>query len=198
MNDNYPDGVWSGSPMAPWNRPDELDLSDDGVWLENMEPVEQFAIAQAVYKAVASQCETGNPHNLRGGIDAWFKRLYEQTGAKSFDVKLRGRKVGTFSVIPTKTTPQSERTELAVMDEPAFQSWAAANGFLVVDMDAVRRHFADTGDVPDGCDAVKVITPEVVGGAVKSTRAVIDTQEVVSVLGDLLGPATELMLEEGE
>lgn len=199
LYDNYPDTTWAGDPDAPWNKveeePEEEDFlaGYDDSWAD-MSDVERLIVVQALFNAIAGECKTNNPGNMRGAVDAYFKNLWEQTGAKSFDLKLFGRKVGTFSIVTTKGTPQSERTEIAPIDQAAFLKWAAEHDFMVPDMEAIKDHFALTGEVPDGCEAVKVITPEVEGGEFKNTRLVVEADKVSDEMGERMLAATRHMM----
>ena len=202
-NDNYPMGTWDGDPSAPWNEdpdagyyeslaveepPDEDELDD----------VEKLAIAQAFYSSVGELVKTKDPDNLRGRVDARFRELYEQTGAKSFDVRLFGGKVGTFSVVTTKEARSVERVELEVDDEDAFMAWALTNGYFKVDFDAADAHFRQTGEVPPGCHARKVHVPGTPGGAVRSTTLKVDRRAVLDAIGPRLEGVSHALLEGGE
>lgn len=187
-SDNYPMGVSGADPY--FNQPD----------FEEEEPltdVERLAIAQAFYKAVAKLVETKNPDNLRGRIDAMYKKLYESTGAKSFDMKLFGGKVGTYSIAVTKPTESKSRTELKVDDEEAYARWAVANGCYQIDDDAALAHFELTGEMPEGCTLQTVHVPGNVGGKIKSTSLRIDEQAVFDAITPQLEEITYALLEGG-
>lgn len=194
--DNYPLGTWSGDPAAPWNAEDGD--YDEGAY--ELSPVEQLAIAQAFYKAAADLVSTKKSGNLRSAVDDEYRKLYESTGAKSFDVKLFGGKVGTYSIVVEKPTESTSHVEIKVRDGSAFDKWARDNKFVVesVDWDAVYSHLDDTGEVPEGCDIETVITPGRPGGAIKSTSLRIDQHEVLDAVGYELGNVSAMLLEGGE
>jgi len=160
-------------------------------------PVEKLAVAQAFYKRAAEAVSTKDPDSLRGQADEFYRGMYEQTGAKSFDVKLLGRKVGTYSVVTTKARDGGERVELKVTDVDAYMSWALLHGYFSVDEDAVREHFESSGEVPDGCEAVTVSVTGAPGGEFKGTKLVIDPQAVADALGPALTDAGTVLLMEG-
>jgi hypothetical protein len=84
--------------------------------------VERFAVAQAMYKAVAGAVKTRTPGNLRAAFDEEVRRLWEEGGASTVEVRLRGTKVGTASV-----TAEDVWT---CTDEAAFMAWAEAQGHV--------------------------------------------------------------------
>lgn len=163
--------------------------------------VEKLAVAQAIQNAIGDLVKTKNPDNLRGEVDALMIERYESDpmGAKSFDVKLFGQKVGTYSLTVSKPKPQSEHVEITVNDEAEFRRWCEREGFMTIDMGAVERYFADTGDMPYGCDARTVIEPEIMGGQVTRTTLKVAPAEVARILGDkALGEYTAKLLGGGE
>lgn len=165
--------------------PEEHELSD----------IEKLAIAQAFYKSIAEVVSTKDPGNLRGTVDAHFRDLYEQTGAKSFDLKLFGEKVGTYSLTLAKPTPESKRLDFEVSDKAAFMEWVKRSGMFQIDWDAIRANFLDTGEMPEGCNIVEVITPGTPGGEVKNGSIRVNVSDVIDALGDYLPEASRLLLE---
>lgn len=161
--------------------------------------VEKLAVAQAFLKSVGEMVETGNPDNLRGKVDAEMKRLYETStlAGSSFDVKLLGKKVGTYSLTISKPKESKERKELAVDDETCFTDWALEHGFFTIDMRACEAYMRETGEVPDGCKVETVYEAGEVGGEVKRTTLRIDTEKVARALGPQLEPVAQLLLDGG-
>lgn len=142
---------------------------------------EQLAIAQAMYKHFAALVSTKDPDSLRAAVDDEMRQLYEQTGAKSFDVKLCGEKVGTYSLTIAKDKPESTETRLQVNDGNALMQWCISEGFAAPDMDAILQHFDKCGEVPDGCEAVTVTIPADPGGHVARTTLKVDEVKVAEV-----------------
>ena len=173
-------------------------LTKNGDFEFEMTDTERLAIAQAFYSAVGEMVSTKNPGNLRDRVNDEYKRLYELTGAKSFDVKLQGEKVGTFSLTVSKPTESVASTALEVVDKAALAEWAAVNGYTLVDMEAVERHFAESGEVPDGCAADEVVHPGDPGGRVTRTTMKVDAKAVMSALGPQLETVSYALLEGGE
>lgn len=148
--------------------------------------VEQLAVAQAVYKAVASVVGTKDPDNLRGVVDDKVISMYQATGAKSFDIKVKGSKVGSISVRLTK--PKKGKT-VVVTDRDAFEEWALGEGLahletkptVVMDEDAILHNALNDGEIPNGCTVVDVDEPEKVTG---TTLRGCDPLKVSDALGD--------------
>lgn len=102
--------------------------------------MERLAIAQAIYKAVAAAISTKDPESLRGQVDSSILENYQRTGGKTYDMLLRGRKVGTYSIRFSKA---EHRTTVAIVDEDAFAQWAFGNGLA-------RKQVVITLDVEEG------------------------------------------------
>ena len=152
---------------------------------------EKLALAQAFYKAAGELVSTKNPDGLRAAVDEKYVQMYMDTGAKSFDVKLNGSKVGTYSI---KVKKAESGARLSVEDQPALLEWAIENGCATVDMKKVEQLFAETGEVPDGCRVLTYERPERVDG----TTLRIETEKVAEALGARLPEAMQqLLLPEG-
>lgn len=153
-----------------------MQLDDDG----------RLALAQTLYKMTGELVDTKNPDSLRAREDAKYKELYEQTGARSFDVRIGDEIVGTYSIRFSKPKDSESHKVLEVEDYYDLAAFVTE-----LDADLFRKYaetelaaFADwylfeTGEVPDGCKLVEVVTPavgkEYIGGALKvNTQAVID------------------------
>lgn len=91
-----------------------------------MTEMESLIIAQALYKVLSSAVSTKDPDSLRGRIDARAIENYLSTGAKSFDLKLNGTKVGTFTVRLSKPV---HRNGILVQDQEAYLAWCVENGY---------------------------------------------------------------------
>lgn len=161
--------------------------------------VEKLAVAQAFMKAVGSMVETKNPDNLRGAVDAMMIDRYESDpmAPKSFDVKVLGQKVGSYSLTVSKPTESRIKTELEVTDNDEFLAWAFAHRYVKVDQRAVDLHFEATGEVPDGCEPVEVVVPGEAGGEVTRTTLKVEPELVMKALGGQLEAATRELLAEG-
>ena len=129
-----------------------------------MTDIEKLAIAQWAYKKFAGLVSTKDADSLRGQADEAYKELYEQTGAKSYDIKVAGDKVGTYSL---KVAKAKDEPRVIVEDEYMFARWVDENHLghlLKVDQKALDKLFYDSGELPDGCTVVNVHTPEHVSG----------------------------------
>lgn len=164
-----------------------------------LNPVEKLAIAQALQNRIGDMVSTKNPDNLRGEVDRIMIERYENDplAAKSCDVKLLGEKVGTYSLTVSKGKRQSKRVDIDVRDMAEFRQWCADMGFLEVNMKAVNDYVHKTGDVPDGCEAVTVIEPEVIGGHVTRTTLKVQPERVAEVLGNRIAEVAQNLLEGG-
>lgn len=157
---------------------------------DELRPVEQLAVAQAVYKSVAGIVSTKDADSLRSMCDADTIANYASTGAKSYDVRLLGEKVGTYSVRVNKAKKVST---LAVEDQDAYMAWCADNGFVLTDDKRAQQWLDQTGEVPDGCTVLVDEQPERVAG----TTLKVDERKVAEVMGGEL-PAAVRGLLEGE
>lgn len=162
--------------------------------------VEKLIVKQAIFNAVADDVKTKEPSNLRGQLDEIMKESYygNPMAGKSYDLRLMGQKVGTYSLTVSKGKPQEVRRSFEVEDKDRFTAWAEENGFVKIDMEAVQAHFAATGEIPEGCSGIEVIVPEVVGGVVTRTTVKVDQAEVGRVLGPQLESIAYALLEGGE
>lgn len=158
--------------------------------------LEKLAIGTALKQRIDEVIGTKNPGNVRAIADEELVQRFERTGDQTIDVMLGSGKVGTFSVMLSKPVPEKRRQELDIEDADALRTWAGENGFLEVDMDAVRRHFADSGEVPDGCKVREVVEPGSPGGAVKGTRLKVDADDVIDALGGYIAPGVAGLLDE--
>lgn len=161
--------------------------------------VERLAVAQAFQKAVGDLTATKDPDNLRGRVDAEMVGAFYSNpmAGKSFDLKLLGEKVGTYSMTVSKPKPQKVERILDVKDSKAFREWAERGGFMEVDMAAVQEHFEESGEVPEGCDIATLVTPADEGGAVTRTTLKVEPEAVARVLGGQLPEVTTELLEGG-
>lgn len=162
---------------------------------QELSDVEKLAIAQAFYKAVGKMVDTKSGSNLRAAVDEYFKGVFDNTGAKSFDVHLLGNKVGTYSLTISKPTQQKTSHEFEVHNTKEFLDWARENDCMVIDWETVRQRFAETGEVPDGCTVVDVVTPADAGGKVTRSTLKVDVDRVVEALGGYLPEVSRLLLE---
>ena len=163
---------------------------------------EKLIIEQAFYKAIAEDVATKNPDNLRGLVDAEYRALYEETGAKSFDAKLNGEKVGTYSLTISKPTESKEDKICEIDDLDKLREWdgyanLAKHFIFDKTREAVAKYFKDTGEVPPGCVAIDVVYPGSPGGEVERTALKVDTEKVAEALGNRLPEAAVLLLGGG-
>ena len=141
--------------------------------------LEQLAILQALFNAIGEKVSTKNPDSLRARIDEQYRELYEQTGSKSFDVKLMGDVVGTYSIRFTKDKASETKLIFEVQDHEKLARWMYSPAIEQVAWEYVALNLADfaeyyftaTGEMPEGCDVRKQITPAVekayMGGMLK-------------------------------
>lgn len=147
--------------------------------MAELKPVEKLAIAQACYKTIAGIVSTKDPDSLRGMCDQDAIANYLSTGAKSYDVRLMGEKVGTYSVRVNKP----KRVEkLRVTDMDAYVAWCVENACMTTDDQQAERRFQETGELPDGCELEVTETSETVAGATLK----VDEGKVADALGDAL------------
>lgn len=169
-----------------------------------MKNSEKLAIAQAFYKAAGEYVSTKTPGNLRSQVDEEYKAIYEQTGAKSFDVRIGDEKVGTYSIKVSKATEAETKKALRVTDPETFIAWGknhwdiCAEKFVLAHLEAyAQEYLLSTGEMPAGMHMIEVGTPampeQYAGGALK-----VDTQKVAEALGANLPDAmNNLLLGDG-
>ena len=155
----------------------------------------QVAIAQAVYKTVAEYVSTKSDDNLRAEFDRAIAGLYDATGAKSFDMKIGEKKVGSVSLRQSK-----EKTEyhLDVTNLEQFENWLLENGLALqkveYDRDSVISYLLKTGEAPEGAALEKVtVLPQIMGTTLK-----IDTKKVADAMAGELPQAVSNLLTNGE
>ena len=129
--------------------------------------LERLAVEQAVYNAIGADLKKGVTHNLRGEFDAYYLDQYEHSGAKSFDVRVGGRKVGTASISRRKGKPgrivrelqMTSLKDLQAWEDPDFDAFCAK--WVLAHIDVIAAEYvSETGELPDGMDYVDVCIPD--------------------------------------
>lgn len=167
-------------------------------------PMEQLAIKQALFKVLAADVDTKDPDNLRGYVSADIIRRYQQTGAKSYDLRLEGKKVGTMGVSVSKETEERTERRFEVTDEAALDSWVRDedarqfwDGYVTSHRaEFARWYFECMGELPGGCEMVERTIPAQ-PELVKGTTMRVDPKRVARALGANL-PAAVAGLLGGE
>lgn len=163
-----------------------------------MNEIEKLAIAQALYKGLAGIVSTKDPDSLRSAVDAEYRTLYEETGAKSYDVRVNGHKVGTYSFKDDKDIVKRS-DDCTISDSGAFAQWLKDNAESIADWDGAaalaEEWLKDSGEVPDGVsrDVKEWTTVQKGGGTLR-----IDSQKVLDALGAELPSAMNEVLLLGE
>ena len=132
-----------------------------------MDNMEKLAVAQALYKETAKLVNGKDPGSLRSAVNSEYMELYEKTGAKSFDVKIGGEKVGTYSLKESKPTEQEETEVFSVRNYVELAQWFDQYASLRELKEFASHKLADyaqwvfetTGEIADGCEIVTEITP---------------------------------------
>ena len=172
--------------------------------MRELNETERLAIAQALYNMAGKLVSTKDPDSLRSEVDASFKELYEQTGSKSFDVKVNGQVVGTYSIRFSKPKESETHVELVVDDNDGLYRW-----FLHSDMQTAAHYVSldlrkyaewylqETGELPYGCRLDKTITPatekEYIGGLLK-----VDQKKVAEAVSGMLPGGVFGLLEAND
>lgn len=160
-----------------------------------MTDIEKLAIAQWAYKKFAGLVSTKDPGSLRGQADEAYRGLYDQTGAKSYDIKIAGDKVGTYSL---KVSKAKDEPRVIVEDGYMFARWVYENHLdhlLKVDQKALDKLFYDSGELPDGCTVINVHTTEHVSGG---TLRVDERKMDELYAHGLIAAPVRTMIEGGE
>lgn len=143
-----------------------------------MGKVERLALAQALYKIAGQLVDTKNPDSLRSEVDRYFKAQYDETGSKSFDVKINDEVVGVYSIKFSKEQPSETRRMMEVRDYIALSQWAASLtaeeilGYFGRDLQPLAEWwFSETGELADGCTMAEIVTlaqpKQYIGGSLK-------------------------------
>ena len=164
---------------------------------------QQLAVAQALYKRVGEMVSTKNPDSLRNAVDAKYKQLYIDTGAKSFDVSIDGQKVGTYSLRFAKQKPSEVVRSFEIKDFMELAKWfsedvegAEMMRFTALSLkDFAEWHFLETGELPGGCEIVESVTPET-GGEYLGGVLKIDMESMACAL-EVSAPQMAGYLAEG-
>lgn len=174
--------------------------------LADRRPVQQLAVAQAIYKAVGTVVSTKDPDSLRSACDAEAVRRYETEGVKSTDILIDGLKVGTYSVKVSKAKPKRKAPRAWVDDWDEFIDWLThedeADSWL---RSLVEEHgdalaseiLHETGEIAPGCVAQPDYCEPAEPARVTGTTLRVDTAAVAEAVGGQLGAGVTAMLEGG-
>lgn len=171
---------------------------------EKPSDVERLILAQAIYNAAGKLVSTKDPDSLRSEIDRNYKQLYDVTGSKSFDVKLRGQDVGTYSVKFSQGKPPETVTQFKVDDYETLARAVEAlditeyANFIYCNLSQFAEFvFTTTGEMLDGCSLETFTTygkpKEYIGGSLR-----LDLHKVADVVRGELPQSFVAMLEGGE
>ena len=160
--------------------------------------LERFAVAQALYKAIAAQVKTGEPDNLRGRVDDMLRADYKEKGTDRYRLKVGGVEVGTLSLRLGRA-----QTRLIVEDETAFLDWLFDDGIGYLHefirspkgralVDFMASAIIADGEVPRGCTAYTE-PAHFEGTTVKGC----DIEDVANALGLNLPQAVAYALTDG-
>ena len=173
-----------------------------------------LVVIDTINKKLSEQLDTKNPNSLRSRVDERRRLLYEQTGAKSSDVRLLGEKVGTYSIRMSKPKESHQGERFEVEDYEALAKFVVAEcedyamQYISNDLAAFAAWYLDyTGEMPEGCALKKYVTPAVepqyVGGTLKVdagkvAEVVQRDAQLSAAFGALLGDGGALLLGAGE
>ena len=161
------------------------------------EQIERLAIEQAVYKAIGADVATNDPDNLRAEVNQHYYSLYEQTGATGFEVRLRGQKVGTYSITTAKAEPEHDEKRIVTTDEKALLRWCMEHGCVQIDRAKVDDWIAYTGELPDGMGTEVVHVDAKPARISRTTVRIPDPFEALYALGEGNLEQSVLELMEG-
>ena len=166
-----------------------------------MNDTERLAIMQAFYRAAGEHVSTKEPGNLRSSVDEHYRSLFEETGAKTFEMRVNDQKVGTYTVRVSQ--PKTGAAKFEVNDPAELLPWVAAApveelaAFAAFQSSAFAEwHFYRTGEMPKGCRMGTEQGQE--GGKYMGGTLKVDPQLVAQALGAQLPEAMSLLLEGGE
>ena len=174
--------------------------------LADRRPVQQLAVAQAIYKAVGTVVSTKDPDSLRSACDREAVRRYEKEGVKSTDILIDGLKVGTYSVKVSKPKPKRKAPRAWVDDWDEFTDWLTheedgANwlrSLIEEHGDALASDILhETGEIAPGCVAQLDYCEPAEPARVTGTTLRVDTAAVAEAVGGQLGAGVTALLEGG-
>ncbi len=158
-------------------------------------PIEQLAIAQAIYKSVAEEVSTNNPNSIRYIADSEMLKAYELGGIKSRDMRVNGQKVGTYTVRVNKAFSKDRPV---LTDISAFKAWLDDNHDYAIAYALSQADFAAwviaQGELPDGYEIERVEFPEAATG----TTLKVDVQKVADAMGNELPNAVAGLIGGGK
>jgi len=165
-------------------------------------PMEQLAIKQALYKTLAADVDTKNPDSLRGYVSADIISRYMLTGAKSYDLRVDGMKVGTMSVTVSKEADERHERRFRVANDSALDAWVRGedaqqywDAFVTSHRDVFAKwYFECMGELPDGCEMADVTIPAK-SSQVTGTALRVKPEKVREALGANLPTAVAGLLE---
>lgn len=170
-----------------------------------MADTEMLALMQAIYNEIGSEVKTGDPDNLRGRVNDEYLRLYEETGATSFEVRVNGQRVGTYSFPKTKAQPARQESTVEVVDYDALVAWEDSDfdtfceSWVTRNIEAVARaYFEETGELADGMAIVTREVPATPEGIRSSGTMRVQASKVAEAMGPRLEEAVRGLLESGE
>lgn len=123
---------------------------------QQLSDVEKLLILKAMRDVIGNELDT-NKDNLRGKVDKSYKKEWERTGGKSFDMRVRGKKVATYSI---STSKEKTRTVFDLIDEGYLAAWldsrdgvCACKAYADQNIEKfVEWYVKTTGDIPDGVE----------------------------------------------
>ena len=174
---------------------------------DSLSPVEQLVIMQSAYEAIGRDVAR-NGNGLRAEVDDYYLGLYEETGSKSFEVKLLGEDVGTMSIVFSKPKPETTVQEFKVTDYIAL-SKHVQDVYDGIEFEYMRKYieshaddfaeyyFTETGECLPGTDIVTTQVPAE-PKHLKGTTLRIDKSKVAGICErSLLPNITRLLLGDG-
>jgi hypothetical protein len=138
-------------------------------------PIEQFMLVQAIFNKAGSQVSTKKTNNMRSRVDDAYRDEYDRTGGKSFSLKFCGTKVGTYSISETRPTEPTETQSFEVTNNAALGAWVRGEDAQLVWDAYITSHrsqfaqwyFETMGELPEGCEIVTHVTQGTPGGVYK-------------------------------
>lgn len=171
---------------------------------ERLNPVEQLIIMQSAYEEIGKEVSTKGT-GLRYDVDSHYRNIYEETGAKSFEVDLLGDNVGTISMKFSKPKPETTVQEFKVTDYIALCE-KLSKLHESYDMEIMRKfvekqadvfaqyYFDETGECLPGCEVVTEVKPAEPRQYIGTTLR-IDKSKVAEICErSLLTNVTKLLL----
>lgn len=153
-----------------------------------MDRIDGIIAAQAIYSELGKRLKTNTEGNARGELDGHFRDLRDRTGARSFDLRINGQEVGTYSFAKSKG---KAAYTLRIENESAYRRWCEENGLMELpSVASVAQWVEYTGELPEGATIERTPAETTERGTLR-----VDFEKVKKAVGGDFAPALQAVNE---